>query len=279
MTLEEMKEKKKQSGYSCEKISELSGVPLGTVQKIFSGITKAPRFSTLQELEKVFAEEAVKTEVNYLQGREPSCMVIREPQAAYHAEEQTPQKKQGEYTLEDYYALPEERWVELIDGVFYEMLAPSYIHQFIAAEVFGQLRDYIRKKKGKCMVVQGPADVQLDCDNRTMLEPDVLVICDRDKILRRCCYGAPDFVVEVLSPSTRKKDMGVKMQKYIEAEVREYWLVDPDKKKVVVYDLEHGELPVVYGSEDVVPVRIFDGECKIDFKEIFEYLSFLYEKE
>lgn len=220
-----------------------------------------------------------KEEMNYPEGKKTSAPVVREPQTAYHAENFEHEKKQGEYTLEDYYALPEDVKVELIDGVFYEMLAPDYIHQFMAAEIFGQLRDFIRKKKGTCMPLQAPADVQLDCDDKTMVEPDVFVICDRDKIRRGCYYGAPDFVVEILSPSTRKKDMGIKLQKYIRAGVREYWIVDPDKKKVVVYDPEHGEPPAVYGFDDKVPIRIFSGECKIDFKEIYDYLGFLYEKE
>ena len=99
------------------------------------------------------------------------------------------------------------------------------------------------------MVLPSPVSVQLDEDNRTMLQPDVVVCCDRDKILRSHVYGAPDMVIEILSPSTRKKDMGLKLKKYITARVREYWMVDPDKKKVVVYDLEHNELPAIYGFE------------------------------
>ena len=77
----------------------------------------------------------------------------------------------------------------------------------------------------------------------------------------------------------RKKDMGLKLKKYITARVREYWMVDPDKKKVVVYDLEHNELPAIYGFEDQVPVKIFAGKCQIDFSEIYSYIEFLFEKE
>lgn len=87
------------------------------------------------------------------------------------------------------------------------------------------------------------------------------------------------MVIEILSSSTRKKDMGLKLKKYITARVREYWMVDPDKKKVVVYDLEHNELPAIYGFEDQVPVKIFAGKCQIDFSEICSYIEFLFEKE
>ena len=86
------------------------------------------------------------------------------------------------------------------------------------------------------------------------------------------------MVIEILSSSTRKKDMGLKLKKYITARVREYWMVDPDKKKVVVYDLENEELPVVYGFENRVPVGIFQGECEIDFSEIYESVKFLYQE-
>lgn len=188
-------------------------------------------------------------------------------------------KKQGEYTLEDYYALPDERRVELIDGVIYDMSAPTTIHQLIGLEIWGQLQKFIRKKKGTCIPFAAPVDVQLDCDDRTMVQPDVLVVCDRDKIIKRCVYGAPDFVVEVLSPSTKRKDSIIKLSKYISAGVREYWVVDPDKKQVVVYDFQKEDYPVIYGFGGEIPVGIFDGECQIDFAEIYEYMRFLYEKE
>lgn len=188
-------------------------------------------------------------------------------------------KKQGEYTLEDYYALPDERRVELIDGVIYDMSAPTTIHQLIGLEIWGQLQKFIRKKKGTCIPFAAPVDVQLDCDDRTMVQPDVLVVCDRDKIIKRCVYGAPDFVVEVLSPSTKRKDGIIKLSKYISAGVREYWVVDPDKKQVVVYDFQKEDYPVIYGFGGEIPVGIFDGECQIDFAEIYEYMRFLYEKE
>ena len=188
-------------------------------------------------------------------------------------------KKQGEYTLEDYYALPDERRVELIDGVIYDMSAPTTIHQLIGLEIWGQLQKFIRKKKGTCIPFAAPVDVQLDCDDRTMVQPDVLVVCDRDKIIKRCIYGAPDFVVEILSPSTKRKDGIIKLSKYISAGVREYWIVDPDKKQVVVYDFQKEDYPVIYGFGGEIPVGIFDGECRIDFAEIYEYMLFLYEKE
>ena len=185
-------------------------------------------------------------------------------------------KRQGEYTLEDYYAIPDERRVELIDGVIYDMAAPSTTHQDLILEIAVVLREFVKKNRGKCKVYISPIDVQLDCDDKTMVQPDVIVICDRDKILNRCLYGAPDFVVEVLSPSSTKQDTAIKLRKYQVAGVREYWIIDPDKKKVIIYDWTKSEIPKVYGFDSKVPVGIFGGECEIDFVEIYEEIKFLY---
>mgnify|MGYP000438242551 FL=1 len=133
--------------------------------------------------------------------------------------------------MEDYYALPEEQRVELIDGVIYDMSAPTSVHQLLGTEILLVLKDYIRKQHGRCVLIASPIDVQLDCDDKTMVQPDVIVVCDREKIQNRCIFGAPDFVAEVLSESTRKKDLVLKLNKYMTAGVREYWLVDPDRKK------------------------------------------------
>jgi len=187
-------------------------------------------------------------------------------------------KKQGSYTLEDYYALPDERRVELIDGVFYDMGAPTSVHQLFAGEFHRQIKNYVKKKKGNCIPLISPVDVQLDRDDKTMVQPDVLIVCERKKVILRCVYGAPDFVVEVLSPSTRKKDMTKKLQKYMDAGVREYWIVDPRQKRVLVYDFSKGNEPVLYGFQDEIPVGLYGGDLKIDMKEVFEEVEFLYEQ-
>ena len=253
MNLEQMKERKRELGYTYEQIAELSGVPLGTVQKVFSGATASPRYDTLCALEQVFQKKE-------------ACFV-KEAAAAYGV------KKQGEYTVEDYRALPDDQRMELIDGVLYDMAAPTGIHQVVGGEIHAMLREYIRSKKGRCLPMYSPIDVQLDCDNKTIVQPDVLVLCDTSRLSGNTIWGAPDFVVEVLSKSTRKKDMFVKLNKYMNAGVREYWMVDFDKMKVVVYDFAGENYPVIYGIHDVIPVGIFGGECQIDFGEIYDYLK------
>ena len=155
------------------------------------------------------------------------------------------------------------------------MSAPYTTHQIIALDIFNQVKNHIRSKNGKCIPLAAPCDVQLDKDNKTMLQPDVMIICDRDKVVKQKVYGAPDFIVEVLSNSTKKKDMTLKMSKYENAGVREYWIVDPDKQKIIVYDFLHDFDVSIYGFEDSVPIGIYDGKCKVDFKQILEDISFL----
>ena len=271
MTIEQMRIRKRELGYSYEQIADMAHLPLGTVQKVLGGITKSPRYDTLQALEAVFSDsgDGLLREENAVY--ETNC--VREVAAIYQA------KKPGEYTIDDYMSLPDDERVELIDGVFYDMAAPMTIHQFVSGEIFAILKDYVRTNKGKCIPFSAPTDVQLDCDDKTIVQPDVFVICNRDKLNYRRVFGAPDFVVEVLSPTTSKKDAVIKLGKYCNAGVREYWMVDLKKKRVFVYDFENDACPAIYTFDDAVPVSIFDGKCKVDFKEIYEYGRFLFEQE
>ena len=260
MTIEEMKKRKKEFGYTNETISRLSGVPLGTVQKIFAGVTEAPRYDTLQALIRVLEKYPDK---------------VMEPTSYFHKADKRP----GEYTTEDYYAIPPERRAELINGEIFDMSSPSPLHQMIATEIWQSLKNYIRAGKGGCIPLVAPLDVCLDCDDRTMIQPDVLVVCDRNKIMDRCVFGAPDFVAEIISDSTRSRDMYLKLEKYASAGVSEYWIVDPLKKKIIVYDLAGGEFPSIYGFDSCVLVGIFSGECAVDFREISEYIRFLWQEQ
>ena len=256
MNIEEMKKRKSELGYSYELIAELSGVPLSTVQKIFSGVTQNPRYETLMALENVLA---------------PGTSRVAESIAPYLT------SRQGEYTIEDYYKLPDDCRAELIDGVIYYMTAPLTIHQYIIPQIWSILNEHIRRNKGGCVPMMAPTDVYIMCDGRTMVQPDIFVVCNRDKLTKKRIEGAPDLVIEVLSPSTRRKDMTVKLNKYSEAGVREYWIVDIDNRKVIVYLLDGDMIPRVYTFADKVPVAIFDNECEVDFAEIDEQINFMYD--
>ena len=118
-----------------------------------------------------------------------------------------------------------------------------------------------------------PIDVQLDCDDRTMVQPDVFIICDKSKVTRRWVNGSPDFVAEVLSPSTKNKDIFIKTLKYREAGTKELWLIDPIEKSILTYVFVPETKVKMYSFADKVPVMIYNGECQVDFAEISGQMS------
>ncbi len=269
MDIQQMKELKTKWGYSNIFLADLTGIPLGTLQKIFSGETKQPRHETLKKLEYLFAQE-LRTRGGA--GREPEDIRAVREEAAYYGAA-SGQKRQGEYTLTDYYALPDDQRAELIDGVLYDMGAPSTNHQLIAGEVHRQISNYIQGKGGKCVPFISPVDVQLDRDEKTMVEPDVAIVCNRNQVIRRCIYGAPDFVLEVISPGTKLKDYTTKLMKYMQAGVREYWLADPDQNTILVYFFEDAVCcPVIYPLDGEIPVYIYGGDLKICLSGIMEWM-------
>lgn len=129
------------------------------------------------------------------------------------------------------------------------------------------------EQDGSCRPFIAPVDVQLDCGDRTMVQPDVGIVCDPDKIKRFGIYGAPDFLVEVISPSTKKRDFTLKLFKYMEAGVREYWILDFTHRRILVYYFESDVYPVIYGFDQSVPVNIYNGDLKIDFSNIAKWLD------
>lgn len=173
------------------------------------------------------------------------------------------------YTEEDYYNLPEDVRSELIDGQIYYMASPSRVHQEILMELSGTIRDYIKSKKGPCKVYPAPFAVKLFTnDDRNVVEPDISVICDPNKLTDRGCTGAPDWIVEITSPSTASRDYIYKLNLYASAGVREYWIVDPDSKKIIVYYLEESVFKMdVYTFQDSIRVNIYD-DLQIDLKEL-----------
>ncbi len=276
MTIEEMNRRRKELGYSYGQIAELSGLPAATVQKVLGGITKSPRRKTVLALEKVLAPpapdlrrtaEEYSSEVRQRKGY--SEYSVQEGVAAYQLQSG---KKQGEYTLEDYYALPDEERVELIDGVIYDKNAPLSTHQLIAGHLYYLLFRALAEQKADCTPFIAPVDVKLDDDNRTMVQPDVILLCDKKKFSKKCLTGAPEFLAEVLSPSTRRKDLYLKLQKYANAGVLEYWIVDPDQRRIIVYQFEKDNDITIYSFRDTIPLGISNGSVSIDFSEIDDYI-------
>ena len=163
-------------------------------------------------------------------------------------------------TAEDYWALPEGERAELIDGVLYAMTPPNRKHQDIVSGLIRQLKDFIKRNGGPCRAYVSPFAVNLNADDTTYVEPDVLVVCDPSKLTDRGCEGAPDFVAEVVSPSSRSMDYVKKTALYLDAGVREYWIVDPQICQTTVYRFGlEGPFLTTYAFNEPVPVGIFEG--------------------
>ena len=184
--------------------------------------------------------------------------------------------EKGRYTFADVLARNDGERAEIIDGeVFLMAPAPSRGHQEISGEVFRQLANYLEGKR--CKVYHAPFDVRLfekdgdaleDVD--TVVEPDIVVVCDHSKLDDRGCKGAPDMVVEILSPSTQRHDRLVKLGLYQRAGVREYWIVEPETQTVQVFLQQDGSLHLheVYDRAGVARVNVLEG-CFIELGKVF----------
>jgi len=162
------------------------------------------------------------------------------------------------YTIEDIYALPDGQRAELINGQMYMMAPPNTKHQRLISHLTITIGNYIHSHNGYCEVFPAPFAVFLNNDDRNYVEPDISVICDNQKIDEKGCNGAPDWVIEVTSPSNPQHDYGIKLFKYRTAGVREYWIVNPQKKTVMVYDFENETNSNQYSFDDDIPVCIYD---------------------
>ena len=290
MLYENLNQRKKELGLTTEQLSQLSGVPVGTINKILSGETRSPRYDTLRALEDVLYGAAGignpepdsgrsiydtaydRTDSLWAKAGDEAYRNL--PDAVREAAAPYVTKRQGEYTADDYRKLPEDVRAELIDGVLIFLEAPTFTHQELVTEILLDFGLYIRKNKGPCRVLPSPLDVQIDCDDRTIVQPDIALICNEERITRKGIYGAPDFCIEIVSDSSRKRDYGIKVQKYMNAGVREYWIVDRKREKIVCYWFEGEDAPEIsmYTFRDKVPVRIYDGQLEIDFPGIMQRL-------
>jgi len=174
------------------------------------------------------------------------------------------------YTYADYCAWDDGKRWELINGVAYAMCpAPSYDHQRIIVKLTIQLGMFLKGKP--CKLLIAPFDVRLNSDDEddTVVQPDLVVVCDSAKLDKNGCKGAPDFIIEILSPSTARHDRWLKYNLYKNAGVREFWIVDPDTKTVSVNVLKDGDyIGKAYGDTDIVPAAVLPG-CEIDLRDVF----------
>lgn len=175
-------------------------------------------------------------------------------------------------TLEQYEALPEDVRAEVFDGQIFYMASPSQDHQTISTELTTTLNSYIKSSKGACRVFHAPFDVKLSDTPLTIVQPDLIIVCDRDKLDGKRCNGAPDFIIEIVSPGNPADDYIRKLYYYKNAGVREYWIVDPRRKTVTVNYFEKNKLNIQYSFDSTIKVNIYDN-LYINFSDIAELLN------
>lgn len=166
-------------------------------------------------------------------------------------------RKEEIYTIDDIYALPDGERAELIDGQIYYMAPPSRKHQQISFMLSRKIADYIDSQNGSCEVYPAPFAVFLN-DDSNYVEPDISVICDTSKLDEKGCHGAPDWVIEIVSPGSKTMDWFIKLVKYSNAGVREYWVVDSENSLITVYNFEKNTMEE-YPFGDETPSGIYDG--------------------
>lgn len=175
-------------------------------------------------------------------------------------------------TMEQYENLPEDKRVEVFDGVIYDMASPSQIHQTISVELLAAIHNYIKRKQGTCRVFHAPFDVKLSDQPLTIVQPDLMIICDQDKLDGKRCNGAPDFVIEIVSRGNPSDDYIRKAYYYQKYGVREYWIVDPGRKMVTVNYFEGEMFNVQYSFASIIKVNIYE-DLFLDFYEISKLLE------
>ncbi|KAA8673394.1 Uma2 family endonuclease [Clostridium sp. HV4-5-A1G] len=184
--------------------------------------------------------------------------------------------KNKTYTYTDYMNYPEGSRIELIEGTIYDMSpAPSRINQELIMALSAAFYNYIKSNNGNCKVYPSPFDVFLTDDEnldncRNIVQPDISVICDKNKLNDKGCIGAPDLIVEIVSPFNPSNDYIRKLSLYSSYKVREYWIVNPMEKSILIYKLDdtmHYGAPKAYSFTDKIKVGIYD-DLEIDFNNL-----------
>ena len=175
-------------------------------------------------------------------------------------------------TLEQYEKLAEDKRIEVFEGIVYDMASPSHIHQAISMQLSTVINNYILQRKGTCSIFSAPFGVKLSDKPLTIVQPDIMVICDRDKLDGKRCNGAPDFIIEIVSPGNPEDDYIRKLYYYKNYGVREYWIVDPRRKIITVNYFEGNIVSVQYPFDSTIKVNIYE-DLYINFFKIADMLN------
>ena len=303
MDAKELKLRKKALGLTTAQVALMCELPVGTVSKIFTGETKNPSYLTIDKIDRVLAHEEmlarvrayvdaildyikdhpdedvdqIQFEKNYRSERgldnAPLPYAMSRSQSSNEMEKTDGSlalSHMGKVTVQMIDDIGEDRRIELLDGHLIINEYPNMRHQLVVQNLGRKIDDFIRSNNGKCRVFNVGVNVFIDEDDYSLLGPDIVVLCDDSRMNEMGIVGPPDLVIEVTSPSTRGRDYGKKMHKYMDAGVREYWIIDLEKEKVTTYIEGEPMMAYVYNFEDEIPVYIYGGELKIRVNDVDE---------
>jgi len=283
--IEKLKERKKKLKLTTAQLAEKAELPVSTVSKIMTGETKNPSYATIEKIADVLNhEEMVRRVYAYFQALQE--YINKNPQKTvdqiefgkkYFKENITSMDNDGyegnlalaqqRIPIEYIHQLGEDKQIELLDGHLIYNEAPNVRHQILVQNLGKAIDAYISANNGKCRMFNVGINLYFEDDDNTLLIPDIVVLCDESKLGESGITGAPDWIIEVVSPSTRRADYNNKMHKYMCQGVKEYWIIDPEKERVTTYIQGEPMLAYVYAFEDVIPVGIYGGQLEIRIKD------------
>ncbi len=292
MTIEELKARKKRLNLSTKELAYLAELPLGTVSKIFTGETKKPSYLTIEKIDACLRKEEMLARMRaYEQAMKQYFSEHPEDEgnqskfeAIYRREHHLDSAPipyavpvEGTFetsghlalqyrnmTVSDLADLGEQKGYQLIDGHMIVAEMAGVKHQHMVRHIGRQIEKFILDNGGSCEVFDAGVNVFLDEDDLTLVIPDIVVVCDSSMINDRGIQGAPDWIIEVVSASTRKIDYHKKLHKYMDAGVREYWIVDIDRQMVTVCVNGEPMQISIFGFEQDIPVMIYDKKLLIN---------------
>lgn len=291
MDINDLKRRKKNLKLTTAQLAYLAELPVGTVSKVMTGETKKPSYITIEKIDRALAHEEMIARLSeyklyleeYFKEHPDEDVDMKELENKYRSERglsndpipfAVPISQIEDHgnltavvdkraTVSMLGEIGEDRTVELLDGNIIINETPGIKHQTIVQNIGWTIQRFIDDNKGKCKAFSVGVNVRISEDDYTLLIPDIVVVCDPDSIRDDGIWGAPDWVIEVVSRSTRHRDYKDKMYKYMSGGVREYWIVDPEKEKVTTYIEGEPMMAYIYNFEDEIPVYIYDGKLKI----------------
>lgn len=296
MNISELKNRKKALRLTTAQLALLAELPVSTVSKIMTGETKNPSYLTIEKIETAIIHEEIRRRIlaykialsEYLASHKENDFDPLEFESYYRTKNNlsdvpipfaTPVDdsstdgnlaKQSDMRVDISMLreLDNDRFIELINGRLIIGQAPSITHQLLVQNIGKVIDNYIATNHGKCRMFNVGVNVRLDRDDYTLVIPDIVVLCDDDKLGEDYIYGAPDLIIEVVSKSTRHIDYKDKMHKYMQAGTREYWIVDYERERVSVYIDGEPIMVYLYSTDDDIPVGIYDGRLTIKIRDL-----------